>query len=508
MAIVTTNDQNYKDIAEAIRGKTGKTDLLLPSQMATEISGITGGGEIIENEKYIRPTEWLTLPDRDESKDQVFILVAIYKDTNLPVTINTTGECTISWGDINDTVVTGTVNEFTFTWDSVNPDSLFDLWGYRQSLIEIECDKDLLANLSITSNLDFREFILYANNPILKINGNCLGSTENYQMHFRSEVLNPIFPKRKNIFNLIFENVVFSNGRGTMGGGKLFEIPDFTLNDSSVTDDMVNGQGVIRNFKMEIKNIKSAIRMFQQCQSIVNIEGLTFAENANLTSFLNSCSSLININNLDLSNVGILNSFARNCIKLLSVNITLNKVTNADSIFYGCGSLRSVVINNDKNTIFSMREGLRGCVDLKAVKITNPSSITDIYGLFWGCQALEEVRNANFENARNARSLFVTCPSLVSVYNLNLKSSEDNIDAFSTARLLKNITFAEPQCIKASIGFQNCKSLSAEMLNYIFETGLADLTGQEPQTITITGAGGASECDVTIAQSKNWTVVR
>ena len=56
MGIVTTDDKNYKDIAEAIRGKTGKTDLLLPSEMAGEISSITSGGEVIENEQYIRPT--------------------------------------------------------------------------------------------------------------------------------------------------------------------------------------------------------------------------------------------------------------------------------------------------------------------------------------------------------------------------------------------------------------------------------------------------------------------
>ena len=59
-----------------------------------------------------------------------------------------------------------------------------------------------------------------------------------------------------------------------------------------------------------------------------------------------------------------------------------------------------------------------------------------------------------------------------------------------------------------SVSFKNCTSFTVEELNRIFTECLADLTGQNPQTITITGAGGASECDVTIAQSKNWTVVR
>ena len=44
MANVLIEESTLKDIGNAIRSKTGKTDLILPSNMATEISGITGGG--------------------------------------------------------------------------------------------------------------------------------------------------------------------------------------------------------------------------------------------------------------------------------------------------------------------------------------------------------------------------------------------------------------------------------------------------------------------------------
>lgn len=45
MANVLIEESTLKDIGNAIRSKTGKTDLILPSNMATEISGITGGGD-------------------------------------------------------------------------------------------------------------------------------------------------------------------------------------------------------------------------------------------------------------------------------------------------------------------------------------------------------------------------------------------------------------------------------------------------------------------------------
>lgn len=46
--IVTTDDTNYKNIANAIRSKTGKTDKILPSSMPSEIESIQSGGSDVE----------------------------------------------------------------------------------------------------------------------------------------------------------------------------------------------------------------------------------------------------------------------------------------------------------------------------------------------------------------------------------------------------------------------------------------------------------------------------
>ena len=53
--IVTTDDTNYKNIANAIRSKTGKSELILPSQMSSEIQNINGSGSNIEitNASYL-----------------------------------------------------------------------------------------------------------------------------------------------------------------------------------------------------------------------------------------------------------------------------------------------------------------------------------------------------------------------------------------------------------------------------------------------------------------------
>ncbi len=50
MAIVTTDNQHYSDIAEAIREKTGTHSQLRPDQMAVAISGIQTGTIVQEHE--------------------------------------------------------------------------------------------------------------------------------------------------------------------------------------------------------------------------------------------------------------------------------------------------------------------------------------------------------------------------------------------------------------------------------------------------------------------------
>lgn len=48
MARVIINESNLEDIADAIRGKNGSSDTYLPSQMATAISNISSGLDIVK----------------------------------------------------------------------------------------------------------------------------------------------------------------------------------------------------------------------------------------------------------------------------------------------------------------------------------------------------------------------------------------------------------------------------------------------------------------------------
>ena len=58
MAIVTTDNQHYTDIAAAIRSKNGTETQYKPSEMAAAIRAISGGGDIGEGKYYCRVIDY------------------------------------------------------------------------------------------------------------------------------------------------------------------------------------------------------------------------------------------------------------------------------------------------------------------------------------------------------------------------------------------------------------------------------------------------------------------
>lgn len=88
MAIVTTDNQYYSAIADAIRGKNGEATLYKPSEMAAAISALpTGGGAldfltnetdygvaIYQNSSETTPSRTIVLPDGITFDDVKFII--------------------------------------------------------------------------------------------------------------------------------------------------------------------------------------------------------------------------------------------------------------------------------------------------------------------------------------------------------------------------------------------------------------------------------------------------
>ena len=89
MAIVTTDDQNYKDIANAIRERNGTSNTYKPREMPLAIRSISGSGSSIkfQSNKTVTPTESTQYVQPDSGYDglqQVTVnpIPSDYQDTS------------------------------------------------------------------------------------------------------------------------------------------------------------------------------------------------------------------------------------------------------------------------------------------------------------------------------------------------------------------------------------------------------------------------------------------
>ena len=467
MGIVTTDDKNYKDIAEAIRGKTGKTDLLLPSQMAGEISGITGGGESVDYSSFAwkRPSTWIPLPEHDTTKDEIFMVMSVPDEGSFyAFTVNT--PFTVSWGDVDNTVQSFAANEiakFEFTVDNVAETYFDELSKERQALIKIQADKG-----SITGIYFAKDDELYPDYPknIIEI-----------VMYLVScNAINDNVKHTRLISYIAYGYVTFTSYRYVLG--YLSELENIKLEHTeNIRDFSYVGNQKIRLIELDCTSCTAfnAYAMYQLSALILkNFKGII--KTAYDTHLFLYPDIWLSENGSDLNG---LCSFGSG-VKYLVINNIENGYAN---------NIREIAREN----------AYIEYIPYFKVINANASRAFDRCSNLVYCNVTGDITAGN--------RIFAECINLKEHGLLDFTNSAGNNDAFLNCKSLKKVNIVE-NSINKSISFQNCISFTTEELNRIFTECLADLTGQDAQTITITGAGGASECDVTIAQSKNWTVVR
>lgn len=222
--------------------------------------------------------------------------------------------------------------------------------------------------------------------------------------------------------------------------------------------------------------------------------------------FLEGCSSLndFDVSKWDVSKVTSLGLFAANCR-----NMRIWKI--ADWNVQNCQSFASMFAYN-----YSLQE-----LDVSKWNVQNGRNFA---AMFQDCNSLQEldVSKWNVQNGQNFRSMFGSCSKLemldltqwdvqnatnlnsMFAYNQKLSSlvGGKTIDEV----IAENISILKNAKISFSIGYyQWCDRASLRALI----NGLADLTGQTAQTLTLgtTLLAKLTNEDIAVATAKNWTIV-
>ena len=143
----------------------------------------------------------------------------------------------------------------------------------------------------------------------------------------------------------------------------------------------------------------------------------------NMNSMFYGCSSLkfLSLSNFKTPLVNDMGSMFHGCSSLVSLDLSAfdtSSVVNMSSLFYGCSSLKILNLSMFKTSkVTNMNSMFYGCSSLKLLDLANfnLSSLTNMNSMFYGCSSLELLDLSNFNTSSkvtNMNSMFYECSSL------------------------------------------------------------------------------------------------
>lgn len=524
---------------------------------ATKISEITtggGGSEIAD--AWVRPAEWLDLPDNADGVQKVSILNAVFDTDSEFVALLCNGAYTVDWGDgVIENFATGIKAEHKYVYSDsdLNSDTVAT-FGYKQCIITIT--PQLGQNLT---NLRFEQYHTTIGSSMsydittgfldIRINGIyisavLLGSPNNYVKHSMLEqclIGECISTSFANLFydcyalqsvSIKDTSNVTSFASMHYNNYSLQKMPTYTFRSAGVTVNSMfyNCYSLIETYPLVIttSTVGSVESMFTFCKSLKYID-LTINSNINYSmSLLFSSSPSLETINLVLTGTGkvtnLVSTFAMNLIKSSPV-IDTSLCTSFLQTFQNCPRLTDLYEYNYASAT-TLAQMLDGCYNLKSVPNFNiTASCTSLSSTFANCWSLEKAPTfSNSSGVTNISNMLNTCKSLTNIPSYvfgtisttNMQQFCINCDslqvmpiitvgtAYTSNSFFLNNTYSLKRMLmplRFTFSVANAK-MSATALNEMYSI-LPTVTGQ---TVTVTGNYGVSGDDPTIATAKGWTV--
>lgn len=266
---------------------------------------------------WSRPADWLPIPEFDESKDQVYILMAIANSNINPIAFSMTGDTTVHWGDVENTTESKrayTTAQKNYSWNDASASSQTSD-GLRQVLIKIEADRGEITRLDFSIRPDVMgSKRLYSS--VLEINGNVdsyssLRVQSTYAYHSAMQ--------------------------------------QFSLAGTSSVTDMV--------------------ALFDDCHSLKSVPKLDTSRVTYMAFMFSNCYTLISIPELDTSSATDMTGIFRNCYTLKSApELDMSGVTNMALSFDDCFSLSNLnFVQDTLSRDFDLRNTNLSATKLNAI---------------------------------------------------------------------------------------------------------------------------------------------
>lgn len=481
---------------------------------------------------WVRPTDWVAIPDILPSETKVAYLLSIYDTDNEwnAITCSTTsGNYTVDWGDGTVTShATGIKAErkYDYTAAVTSTYGAVTTRGYRTVLVVITGNLNSIdftvvptgfASIATRKQLDIIASIPNIG-AISGGSGDCL--VERF-IQVSGQITSGGFTfagcrQLQAISKLTFSSSLTFLAYTFANCVKLEYCPEIT--GMTVTDSSTLG---VSNIFLNCSSLKECPILptspsisivwdsaYSGCVSLKTIKQPLIKAKA-MTSTFYGCTNLEKINSIfELSACTAIASAFLNTPNLRTIPPlnTSTLLTNVTSAFQNSGIDTSVELVTDNVTVFNSLYA--GCSNLKKIihsyNINNALNVSSIVN---GCSSLVEFTSNIFTGtwkssfaAGGFATMFSACGNIrsISVSNGAIPATVTSFSALPTNTVLTKVNWSG---INQTFSISN-NSFSATELNNLY-TSLATVTAK---TITVTGNPGTATDTPSIATAKGWTV--
>jgi surface protein len=473
---------------------------------------------------WVRPADWLTLPELTNSDNRMVGLHAIWPESNfIALNFTVTGGYTVDWGDGTiQTFSSGSTAQYEYNFNTISNATLTSE-GFRQVIIQVypttsgqsftasnlhvkHSKTNLSAYVSGFLDISIAGPIL---NSLLIGSSTASASSNNIYFSFLQQVrlYNNVITNMGSLFNNCYSLVslpVFNTSSVT-NMSRMFDnctslttssLPVF--NTSNVTNmtymfngctalttvplfntinviDMGNmfiGCTALRTVPLfNTTKVTSMTQMFTTCRNLTSVPLFNTTKVTTMFNMFNACSALTTVPLFDTINVIDMGSMFVNCTSLITVpKFDAIKVVSMSGMFSGCSALTSAPSfkTRDVTNTSSMFSNCRG---LTSVQLFDTSKVTNMTYMFNSCSSLLTVPLFNTSSATDMGNMFNSCSSLLTVPLFDMAKNFSTISMFQNCKSLITIpAFNTPALVNPGSMFSGCSALTSVPL---FKTTLS-----------------------------------
>ncbi len=218
--------------------------------------------------------------------------------------------------------------------------------------------------------------------------------------------------------------------------------------------------------KIYLKEDTKSLEHFFDSEYDPNVENITTIDLSEIllndltqtNSLFKGCNSLksLNLKFPTKKTLTSIDSMFSGCQAIQTLNLTgikISSITNMSHMFEGCTSVRNIYLDEDWDTskTVDMNSMFAECRDLREINISHfqTTSLTDMSKMFFDCRRLRKINLTTFDTkeVKNMNQLFYNCSSLefLDINNFDFKKTESFNDIFTN---VNKILYIELRNIK------------------------------------------------------------